>query len=88
MLRISSKIDKNDLKMLKNDLKMIPSGSKMFPNNLLGQRLGPSGYSGIDLGASGVDFRSIFEPFLVKVRWVPTLFLLVFGVFGVISEDL
>ena len=43
--------------MLKNDLKMIPSDFKMFPNHLLGQRLGPSGASGIDFGASGIDFR-------------------------------
>ena len=31
MLRISSKIDKNDLKMLKNDLKMIPSSTPITP---------------------------------------------------------
>ena len=62
LLRISSKINKNHLRMLKNDLKMIPSGSQMFPNNLLGQRLGPSGDSGIDFGASGVDFRSPKSP--------------------------
>ena len=48
--------------MLKNDLKMIPSGFKMFPNHLLGQRLGPSGASGIDFGASGVDFRCLKSP--------------------------
>ena len=59
--------------MLKNDLKMIPSGFKMFPNNLLGQRLGPSGASGIDLGASGVDFRSIFDPFGIDLGSFVTL---------------